>query len=563
MKFFDELKLIFRKPGKFLIMLALSVLFMVGILLFIMSFLENRKTLSSIMDNYAVISTLVPESPTKPGEMSEFAEIEPEMVDFLNESSNIEKVELRDTMAGFIPDKNSTNIYFVDQASYHVLVFRGRVKDIYSSKSLGEMSSAQALLEVEDLFAGKEGWVNEGENIEAMINMDDNQVSLKEGDEYIFIGFPEPTNLGYLVKKITISMYKEDNPYAMMNTDEMAYVMTHGIIEDESDLDKDFLNNLNREIKIQDKLYNIRLVDDMSMILPIANETMFLIEGRFIGPDDFGKNICVISKELAIKHRLELGDKIDIGLAEEIYNNNGYVSAFAPMFEKSSYDFSDPRPYEIVGVYSYSNYHYFNTPMLYSFNDIFIPKFKEELNNDYIASRNLSFKVGVDSIDSFESDEAPRIEEAGYDIVSAENNWSTVKSSIDLIKSSMVKNLILGTLIGILGIFVLVFVNSSLNIREYTLRRIFAGKVRHIERPLILSLGLSLGLGFILAFVFVIGLGPRLLNTVTELEAVSLKPSDLLYLGLGGLIFIVISLLANTINTKRLARKDIVELMKS
>ena len=127
MKFFDELKLIFRKPGKFLIMLALCLVFMAGLLLFIMSFLENRKTLSSIKDNYALVSTLVPESPTRPGVIREFAEIEPEMVDFLNESSNVENVELRDTMAGLIPDKNSANINYVNQTTNQILVFRGLV----------------------------------------------------------------------------------------------------------------------------------------------------------------------------------------------------------------------------------------------------------------------------------------------------------------------------------------------------------------------------------------------------------------------------------------------------
>lgn len=53
----------------------------------------------------------------------------------------------------------------------------------------------------------------------------------------------------------------------------------------------------------------------------------------------------------------------------------------------------------------------------------------------------------MDNIGGFEEKLKPKIEEAGYMVVSANNNWSKVESSFDLIKKSMVKILYMALLL--------------------------------------------------------------------------------------------------------------------
>lgn len=104
----------------------------------------------------------------------------------------------------------------------------------------------------------------------------------------------------------------------------------------------------------------------MNMVLPVANENMFLLEGRWIDNDDYGKDVCLISTDLAKKHNYKLKDKVDIELSDDIYrNDNGYVSAFPNPLEEGKYDFKEAKPFEIVGIYDFSNLNIENSPMLF------------------------------------------------------------------------------------------------------------------------------------------------------------------------------------------------------
>ena len=244
-------------------------------------------------------------------------------------------------------------------------------------------------------------------------------------------------------------------------------------------------------------------------------------------------------------------------------NDNGYVSAFPDPLDKGKYDFKEAKPFEIVGIYDFSNLNIENSPMLFSLNDIFIPKFKEELNTSFVTPHNLSLKIGVDNIGSFEEKLKPKIEEAGYMVVSANNNWSKVESSFDLIKKSMVKNLIYGFAIGVVGIFILVFVNTALNKNEYVLRRIFAGDKNHINQSLKVSLIFALCIGFVIAFGIILGFADKFISSSKNDMAYIFNNIDYVILLLTGLVFVVLALIINQKRIGKLDKKDIVELMKS
>ena len=562
MKFKDELKLIFRKPWKFVIMLVISTIILFSFLLMVFNFLASRNNLAKMKDNYAQISTIAIAKPSGDGKPVEYTEIDKDLIDDINKSSLVDRVDIRDTMAARIPGVNNANITFGSAATNAIAIFKGKVEEITDRQDLGPTEGISAIVKVEKIIAAKDSWLREGESVNLSINMSkDARIKLNNDKSYVFMGVCEPTSLGYMRQYLLVSRISEKLMMEEGKSEELTSLYTKGVLEDEEDLDKDFIYFLKNEIKNQDDLYTLRLVSDMNMVLPVANENMFLLEGRWISEDDFGKDLCLISSDLAKKHNFKLGDKLDLELSSDIYKSyNGYVSAFPSMLDEGNYDFDEARVFEVVGIYDFSDLNIENSPMLFSLNDIFIPKFKEELNTSFVTPHNLSLKIGVDNIASFEEELLPEIEKAGYKVVSADNNWSKVESSFDLIKKSMVKNLIYGFAIGIVGIFILVFVNTTLNKNEYVLRRIFAGDNNHINQSLKVTLMLALCIGLVIALGSIFGFADKLVSNKDMI--LIFNKFDYLILLLAGLVFLALALIINQKRIKKLEKKDIVELMQ-
>ena len=561
MSFKDEIKLIFRKPWKFVIMLVISTIILFSFLLMVFNFFTSRNNLAKMKDNYAQISTIVMANPSRDGKPLEYTEIDKDLIDEINKSDLVDRVEVRDTMAARIPGTNNANITFGAAATNAIALFKGKVEKVTDRQDFGSTEGINAIVTIEKIIASKDSWLREGESVSLSINMSkDARVKLDNDKSYVFMGVSEPTSLGYMRQYLLVSRISEKLMMEEGKSEELTSLYTKGVLEDEEDLDKDFIYFLKNEIKNQDDLYTLRLVSDMNMILPVANENMFLLEGRWISEDDFGKDFCLISRDLAKKHNIKLGDKIDIELSSEIYkSHNGYVSALPPMLGEGNYDFDEARVFEVVGIYDFSDLNIENSPMLFSLNDIFIPKFKEELNTSFVTPHNLSLKIGVDNIASFEEELLPEIEKAGYKVVSADNNWSKVESSFDIIKKSMVKNLIYGLAIGVVGIFILVFVNTTLNKNEYVLRRIFAGDKNHINQSLKVTLMLALCIGLVIALGSIFGFADKLVSNKDMI--LIFNEIDYLILLLAGLVFLAIALIINQKRIKKLEKKDIVELM--
>jgi len=202
--------------------------------------------------------------------------------------------------------------------------------------------------------------------------------------------------------------------------------------------------------------------------------------------------------------------------------------------------------------------------MLYSFNDIFIPKYKEDLNIDYISASNFSFKVGVDNIRDFEEETLPNINKKGYNIVSAESNWASVESSFKSLRKSMIKNLTYSLIIGLLGILVVNFVNGRFFRKEYYLRRIFAGERSHIEKPLKMGFYISMILGIIISICTIFLSKDRfLIGQGIENLDISFNKAIIMWIFAIILMYIIISIIINKIFIKKNNNKSLVELIES
>ena len=86
MNFKDELKLILRKPWKFIIMLVISTIILFSFLLMVFNFLTSRNNLVRMKDNYAQISTIVMANPSKDGKPLEYKEIDKDLLDEIDKT---------------------------------------------------------------------------------------------------------------------------------------------------------------------------------------------------------------------------------------------------------------------------------------------------------------------------------------------------------------------------------------------------------------------------------------------------------------------------------------------
>ena len=165
MKFKDELKLIFRKPWKFVIMLVISTIILFSFLLMVFNFLASRNNLAKMKDNYAQISTIVMANPSRDGKPLEYTEIDKDLIDEINKSDLVDRVDIRDTMAARIPGVNNANITFGSAATNAIAIFKGKVEEITDRQDLGPTEGISAIVKVEKIIAAKDSWLREGESL--------------------------------------------------------------------------------------------------------------------------------------------------------------------------------------------------------------------------------------------------------------------------------------------------------------------------------------------------------------------------------------------------------------
>lgn len=134
--------------------------------------------------------------------------------------------------------------------------------------------------------------------------------------------------------------------------------------------DKDIYNNAQKSFKPGYTYPNIILNGalDISKMDSFISKGYKLYSGRFIGPSDLGKPVAMISKDVAEKNKLKLGDKIAL---------------------KSTLNSTKPVDFTIVGTYTapagdrYLALYYTLNPV----NDVFLPYDKVGLL-DYVADND-------------------------------------------------------------------------------------------------------------------------------------------------------------------------------
>ncbi|MBQ8831596.1 MAG: ABC transporter permease [Oscillospiraceae bacterium] len=252
--------------------------------------------------------------------------------------------------------------------------------------------------------------------------------NLNVGDRYVFItryNAYEETYDGVFDFHLTDS-FLDTMPGIYNVTDE-----PEGFLDTEKYAElKEYINMVNTDIHTFDVVYT----KDMESIRFFADETMQIVDGRSIRPSDAGKEICVISVEMAEEFGLAVGDTLTLKLGDKLfeqYLNRGAV-AVVPECVSDSYT---EVTLEIVGTYIDVRGEWLandDPHWSYSYNALFVPSTllnvpESELENHTFAPGEFSFIVGNTwDIEAFLLTGAPKIEEMGLTLFFNEGNWMEI-----------------------------------------------------------------------------------------------------------------------------------------
>jgi mRNA interferase YafQ len=186
------------------------------------------------------------------------------------------------------------------------------------------------------------------------------------------------------------------------------------------------------------RTFDVVYTYDMNAIESFAQGTLHIVEGRRIerADTDAGRNVCVISFDLAQKYGLQVGDTLDLTLNTVPLTQNGAIGAIAA--DPARFAPSDhPTTLEIVGVYGDEIYADRASKPFWSYtaSTVFVPKsllpFAESSRPEHeFSPAEFSFVVeDPEQIVTFTQTALAIADEEGLRLRYDTGNWNTVMES--------------------------------------------------------------------------------------------------------------------------------------
>ena len=253
----------------------------------------------------------------------------------------------------------------------------------------------------------------------------------------------------------------------------------------------------NSDIRAYDMVYT----SDMSSIPRFADNKMTIRLGRALTEDDLGSNVCVVNQWFLMQNKLEIGDKITIGLCGKLLEQNLGFGAVACIPERYSPPIETVE-LEIVGAYidmdlvsDQSNYIH----MSYTTSTIFVPSSLlpiEPPEDHEIKSGEFSFMVsGGHNIDEFLSKAELLEEELGLTIRFKDGGWSEVSKNIRSSSSLSLINTMMSVFAAAISLLLAVYLFIGRGKREYAIMRALGAPHPIARRTLLVRLVVLAGVG--------------------------------------------------------------------
>ena len=315
--------------------------------------------------------------------------------------------------------------------------------------------------------------------------------TLNKGSRYLLVGRWDPRSPGNLhlgdidTMDYCPSFWELDGkPDNYLETEEFAGM-------------RQLIEITNSDMRAFDMVYT----SDMSSISRFANNKMTIRLGRALTKEDLGANVCVVNQWFLMQNKLEIGDKITIGLCGKLLEQNSGLGAVACTPERYSPPVETVE-LEIVGAYidmdlvsDQSNYMH----MSYSASTIFVPSTLlpvEPPKAHEIKPGEFSFVIeGGYNIDAFLDKAELLEEELGLTIHFNDGGWSDVSKNIQSSSNLSLINTMMFIFAAAISLLLAVYLFIGRGKREYSIMRALGAPHSMARRTLLVRLVVLAGVG--------------------------------------------------------------------
>lgn len=494
-----EWKLLTRQPWKLLAVALFWFVLASASLLLALNCCVDALNLRYIEEYYASVGTVLWEAPQREAlaqDRSQLSVISEEAVHILEASKQVDKIQIQKIRSASIQGMpNLSSLFYMRDAGTLAILEGTAARDTYFKVEDIPPYDVLALENVTVRHAHPD-WSAERAKWEwTVVNyqMHEGEDSpFQVGSRYLLMGYTALSYQTGLTGDELAVLWKVYDPYVTQDAYYTDVLYPHAIVPLPTDATEEDVDEILREIgwdaylnqtELLSTVYTARIVSDMDLLMPSAEDGLLYTEGRGIRPDDAGKRVCVISHELAQKRELQVGDKLPIALADDAYDVVGFRKGVPMLGKLLTLPYGSAQEYEIIGTFHQENYEPFKNAFQFSYNDIFIPvAVNEPIAVDEAYPYTLSFRVRGEDTDAFLDETAPKLESLGYSVRLFSSKWSRVESIYKTIRERQ-GGMVLASMAAMLaGCWIYTMLMSKLYLREFALRRLLGTPNRPSRR---------------------------------------------------------------------------------
>ena len=224
--------------------------------------------------------------------------------------------------------------------------------------------------------------------------------------------------------------------------------------------------------------FDVVYTDNMASIRRVTTAQLAPVQGRFLGPADAGKPVCVVSEAFLAQTGLKLGDSIDLKLGNVLMEQYAPVGAVAMTKGRYATEWT-PATFTIVGSYAdVKDGKWLVQDLYWAYSDstVFVPSsFLPEscdVENHLFRPGEISFIVGeAKNIHAFADEGLPLVEALGLNYKFDDRNWTAVANKMEVVKTASLVRLLAFGAAALLAVALTVYLFLVRRKKEYAILR--------------------------------------------------------------------------------------------
>ena len=257
------------------------------------------------------------------------------------------------------------------------------------------------------------------------------------------------------------------------------------------------------------RTFDVVYTDDMASIRRVARNQLTAVQGRFLGPEDEGRSVCVVSERFLSENGLKLGDTVTLKLGNYLMEQYEPLGAVAVTQGRYTTEWTE-QTFTIVGTWQdtggrrwqeQEHYSYYSTGSLqeqelywaYSDNTIFVPAsflpVSCDLENHSFRPAEVSYIVqNSDNIAAFGEECLPLVEEMGLSYAWNDAGWPLIAEKMNQTRSLTLMKLLIFAVASLLAAGLTVYLFLHRRRREYAILRALGMPRKAAARAFLLPL---------------------------------------------------------------------------